>query len=294
MGSFQGHLYPGLVFATLALWWTFQSLNRYFRSLRTNTYFKSSITYPCTCLCGKLKRWPVESIIKMVLVTLQFSVEMYNGIFRGCYYACATHATMLFFFILGSGVEIMVHFKVPLPKDIEYLANVLAVVIEGMMFKLHVEGTNELNVRVHSLLGYVIYACAIIGCLEMKYRHSLTVTICRFYFFFLQGTWLCQMALILYNPFPNAEKWKPDDRSQHHLVGMMFAWHCAAVFLVMFIIIWGMWRRHTRDVGDDKDCARRGLLHDDPEQQTPVAMDDVYNDWYLTLWCLSYLFSHFI
>ena len=273
MGTFEGHLYPGLVFATLALWWTFQSLNRYFRSLRTNSRFTSSTTYPCTCLCGKLQTWPLESIIKIVLLTLHFSAEMY-GVVRGCYYECGQHATMLSFFILASAIEIMVHCKIPLPKDIEYLTNVLAVVIEGMMFRLHVEGRDELNARVHNLLGYVIFACAFIGCLEIKYRHSLTVTICRTYFFFLQGTWLCQMAFILYNPLTNAEKWKPDDRKQHHLVGMMFAWYCAAVFLVMFVIAWGMWRRHYRDVGDDKDYDRKGLLHDSHEQQTLIAMDD--------------------
>ena len=274
MGSFAGHLYPGLVFATLALWWTFQSLNRYFRSLRTNTRFESSITYPCTCLCGKLQRWPVESIIKISLLILHFSVEMYRVSTIECYYECGQHATMVFFFILGSAVEIMVHYKVPLPKDIEYLTNILAVTIEGMMFRLHIEGRDELNARVHNLLDYVIFACVLTSCLEIKCRHSLTVTICRTFFFFLQGTWLCQMAFILYNPFPNAEKWKPDDRSQHHLVGMMFAWHCAAVFLVMFIIAWGMWRHHYSDVGDNKDCAIKGLLHYNDEQQTLIAMDD--------------------
>ena len=134
MGSFAGHLYPGLVFATLALWWTFQSLNRYFRSLHTNTRFQSSITYPCTCLCGKLQHWPVESIIKISLLMLHFSVEMYRVSTIECYYECGQHATMVFFFILGSAVEIMVHYKVPLPKDIEYLTNILAVAIEGMMF----------------------------------------------------------------------------------------------------------------------------------------------------------------
>ena len=272
MGTFEGHLYLGLVFAALALWWTFQSLNRYFRSLRKNSRFKSSTTYPCTCLYGKLQRWPLESIVKIVLLVLNFSLEIY-GVARGCYYECGQHAIMLSFFILGSAVEIMVHFKVPLPEDIEYLTNILAVVIEGMMLRLHVEGRDELNARVHNLLGYVILACAFLGCLEIKYHNSLTVAVCRTYFFFLQGTWLCQMSFILYNPLPNAKKWKQDDRSQHHLVGMMFAWHCAAVFLVMFIISWGIWRRHSRDVRDDKDCVKKRLLHSNHEQQTLIAID---------------------
>ena len=178
MGTFEGHLYPGLVFASLALWWTFQSLNRYFVSLRTNSRFKSSITYPCSCLCGKLQRFPLESIIKIVFLALHFSAEMY-GVVRGCYYECGQHATMLFFFILGSCIEIMVYLKVPLPKDSEYLANILAVVIEGMMFRLHVKGRDELNAGAHNLLDYVIFACILMLCLEIKYRHSLTVTMCR-------------------------------------------------------------------------------------------------------------------
>ena len=82
------------------------------------------------------------------------------------------------------------------------------------------------------------------------------------------------MSFILYNPLPNAEKWKPDDKGLYPLVGLVFAWHCAAVILTMFTIAWGMSRYHNRISAGEKGPAVKHLLGEDYEKQTLISMDE--------------------
>jgi len=136
-----------------------------------------------------------------------------------------------------SGVmDILVHHRAPLPEGIEYLIGCLAFVVEAVLFMFHLHGRTELDVLIHTLLLYVVYANVIIIVMEMRYRHSISVALARAYTVLLQGTWFWQAGFVLYNPIPGAVPWTEDDHGQMMVLTMMFAWHMAAVFVVMVCI----------------------------------------------------------
>jgi len=133
-------------------------------------------------------------------------------------------------------VDILVHHRAPLPEGIEYLAGCLAFVVEAVLFKFHLHGRTELDILLHTLLLYVVYANVVVVALEMRYRNSIAVALCRAYIVFLQGTWFWQAGFVLYNPMPGAVPWDEDDHRQMMVATMIFAWHMAAVFVIMVCI----------------------------------------------------------
>ena len=99
--------------------------------------FQGSTTYPCVCLPSKiLRQLPIESILKILITSIHFSIEIITG-----YNSQpkphlgdenAHHTAMLFGFFLGSWIEILVHYKVPLPKRINQVMGFLAFAMEGL------------------------------------------------------------------------------------------------------------------------------------------------------------------
>ena len=161
----------------------------------------------------------------------------------------------------GSGisgvVDILVHHRAPLPEGIEYLIGCLSFAVEAVLFMFHLHGRTDMDVLIHTLLLYVVYANVLVVILEMRYRHSITVALSRAYIVFLQGTWFWQAGFLLYNPIPGSVPWKEDDHEQMMVVAMMFAWHMAAVFIVMVCIGAAVAACQTRngraEVGADGD-----------------------------------------
>ena len=80
----------------------------------------------------------------------------------------------------------MVYHGAPLPQDIEYFVGCLAFIVEGVLFKFHLHGRTELDVLVHTLLLYVIYANVVVVILEARYRRSIMVALARAYIVLLQ------------------------------------------------------------------------------------------------------------
>lgn len=239
MGTFGGHALPGSFFVIFAIWWTTQVYRRYFRSLRKDELpYRSSAVFPFSCLCQRVRSWPWEGILKMVFTAIGFAGEIITAFKDGkfAHLGNGQHATMFFFFGLSGAVDVLVHLRFPLPKDIEYVVGTLAFVVEDVLFMFHLHGRKPLDVLIHTLLVYVIHACVVVLIVETKYRDNVTVALARCYVVFLQGTWFWQAGFILYNPIAGAEKWNQDDHEQMMVVTMMFTWHMAAVFFAMMAI----------------------------------------------------------
>lgn len=214
---------------------------RYFASRRKGALpFKSSTTFPVDFCCGPtwLRRWEWEGFFKIFFTTIGFIGEVVTARHGGrfAYYGNGQHATMFFFFGLSGLVDILVHHRAPLPKGAEYLIGILAFVVEAMLFMFHLHGRTPFDVLIHTLLLYVVYANVIVTIVEMRYRHSIAVALTRTFLVFLQGTWFWQAGFLLYNPLPGAVPWDDENHDQLMLVTMIFAWHMAAVFILMIVI----------------------------------------------------------
>lgn len=239
MGTFGGHALPGTFFIVFAVWWTVQTYRRYFRSLRKGGQpYRSSVAFPFDCLCGRVRAWPWEGILKIFFTTIGFAGEIITAFKDGrfTHLGNGQHATMFFIFGLSGLVDILVHFRFPLPKDVDYVISTLAFAVEDVLFMFHTHGRTPLDVLIHTLLVYVIHANVLVCLVELKYRDNVTVTLARSYVVFLQGTWFWQAGFILYNPIHGAQKWDEDNHEQMMVVTMMFAWHMAAIFIVMITI----------------------------------------------------------
>lgn len=282
MGNFGGHALPGSFFLVFAVWWMCHIFHRYFRSMaKGGLPYKSSVTFPCTCLCGRLQTWELEGAIKIFFTSVGFTLEIITAFKDGqfTYYGNGQHATMFFFFGLSGAVDILVHHRLPLPKNTQYIMATLAFTIEGLLFKFHLHGRDELDVLVHTLLLYAIYGSVLSCLIEMKFRRNVLASLTRTFFVCLQGTWFWQVAFILYSPF-GSDKW--DHKNQDHmmLITMMFAWHIAGILIFMLILgsVLGCFLyRHTEQAYDTLNMQ---LIKRDINGQTVINLqsDDSESD----------------
>ncbi|XP_041351822.1 transmembrane protein 45B-like [Gigantopelta aegis] len=278
MGNFGGHALPGSFFLIFAIWYTVNIFRKYYICRQRNQRFTSCIAYPCFCLCGRLKEFPLEGCCKILLISVGLFLEIYTGMRNGQFVAIGNgqHATMFFFFGLTGIMDILVHYRAPLPPDVDYISNILAFAVEGLLFKFHLHGRTDLDVLLHTFLLYIIAASVFSLLLEMRFRHNVLATLARAYLFFLQGTWFWHVGYILYNPVSSAGRWDEENKEQMMLATLYFSWHVGAVFVFMLLIgavIACLYRNGTM-VSDEDDIAMKRLIHTGANGQTLVSLND--------------------
>ncbi|KAG7159644.1 Transmembrane protein 45B-like [Homarus americanus] len=82
----------------------------------------------------------------------------------------AQHMTMFFFFGLNGAVDMITHYRVPLPPDMDFVSSILALGMEALIFFYHLHGRNPMDIQVHMLLVYVVVASAVSVTMEMCYK----------------------------------------------------------------------------------------------------------------------------
>jgi len=208
MGTLIGHILPGTFFAMFAIWWGFCVAVKHFQSRhatkkygKTNPYRSITTRYACLfCSSLSLREIPLESYIKIICVSVGMLGEIMAGLKheydealkRKTWYfieASAQHVTMFFSFGLASIFEILVYKKYNLPKGIEYIANIFALGVEGLLFHFHLHGRNEIDIHVHTLLVYNIGFCIIAYIWEYNRPNQILASYCKTASMLLQGTW---------------------------------------------------------------------------------------------------------
>ncbi len=189
MGTFQGHLLPGLFFLAFAIWWTTQIAKRHVMcKQRRRDYFA---TASFTCFYGKWRKYPIEGIFKVLMTGIGMAAELFAAFDYGHSKTIVSmgdlqHVTMYLFFFLAAVSDILMRKTKLLPYGADYIMFAGAFTIEGLLFKYHLHGRNDLDVLLHSLMLYVIFTCAICCLLEMKYNNYILSSLARTYFVFLQ------------------------------------------------------------------------------------------------------------
>lgn len=283
MGSFLGHALPGTFFIFFAFWWMINMYWRYFNTRRRNTQFSSSATFSCSCCCGKLKDWPTEAYLKIFCILIGCIVEISAALFghdENGYENNAQHATMFFMFGLTGVVDILLHYKAPIPPETDYVSIAIAVASEGLLFKFHLHGRKDLDVLVHTLLVYALVASTASVLIEMKYRHNIMAALSRPYFTLAQGTWFWQAGWILYPPFPWSFQWDQEDHGQIMIATTIFIWHLAVAFLIMLGvggIVACVHRRHFPSRPGDSVAMKR-LINSESSGEAGVRLVDNESD----------------
>lgn len=240
MGSFAGHLIPGVFFVSFALWWTVHIWLRYWKArLRSDIKsYKNSATYTCGSCCCQNRSLPIEGFLKITFTVIGIIAEIATGFNGYGYFANignAQHISMYSMFLISGVIDILLYFGISLPKNLDYYWASVAFMGEGILFKFHLHERSELDVQIHTLLIYVIFSCAVVVLLELYWQDSFLAGFSRAFLVMLQGTWFIQLGFILYNPIPGGSPWTSDHHSLT-ISTVVFTWHAMGIFIIMLTI----------------------------------------------------------
>lgn len=142
----------------------------------------------------------------------------------------------MYFFYLLTGVFDILVYKDVAPAGADYASIIVALLVEGALFKFHLFGRSSLDILLHTLLLYVIGISILVVAAEAAYRKSPVLPMLRALLTLLQGTWFWAVGTILYNPVPGAEKWEQEDHHALMLAVICFSWHVAILLLLMMTV----------------------------------------------------------
>lgn len=244
MGNFSGHAIPGTFFIIVGVWWTFSAWWEYFRSKAQSRSYVARCTYP---LPGIFRAYSFEGVIKIVGSAYCLRGEIITGIHEGKFVSTENtqHLSMDLFYMFSGIVDVLTNSGFPLPPGTDYVALFFAVAVEGLLFNFHLHGRPPLNVMVHTMLIYVTAAEATCIMVELTKPHSVLAALGRAYFRTLQGTWLWQLAFMLFGRFPDYQAWDQNDHDNMMLAASVFAWHMLGGLLnsgFFGLLAWGISR----------------------------------------------------
>ncbi|CAF2889889.1 unnamed protein product [Rotaria sp. Silwood2] len=284
MGSWIGHIAPGVFFILFALWWHINNCLCYLRTLGSGAIeksrqqqvkFRGSTTYPCDCLPSKtLRQLPIESILKILITSIHFSIELITGYCREPTPHIgdenAHHTAMLFGFFLGSWIEILVHYKFFIPKRITQVMGFLAFAIEGLMMAFHLHARSMVDAHIHQLLGLTII-CSMIGALcECFDPNNFWFIVARSFFALTQGTWFIQAAYVIWPATINPLfLWDPESHRSVSLLTMSYAYHLAGnafILIIVYFLVYISIKSHVKlnndEIDDDEKLSDYKLITD--------------------------------
>ncbi|KAL3221484.1 hypothetical protein MRX96_029382 [Rhipicephalus microplus] len=240
MNKFGGHTLSGTFFFLFGTWWTFAVWLSYIRCR------KNKQCYLCRCsyaVPGMNRKLSIEGLVKIIGASACI-VGDFGRIFRpdqSLDEESVQHHSMYAFFLLNGVVDVIYNAGFPFPANTDYVVLVLAITSEGLMLHLHLHGKTLLNTQTHRLLVYIVVA--MIACLiaEMCHPRSILASLGRAYFCLLHGTWLWQLAFILFSPLPSYKPWDVNSHMEAMLVASLFAWHMMALLVYVGVLGVAAW-----------------------------------------------------
>ncbi|XP_037526046.1 transmembrane protein 45B [Rhipicephalus sanguineus] len=224
----------------------------YVRKMENKQRYLSRCSYAVPGLPRKLS---IEGIVKIIGASVCLASDL-SHIFRIDHSLNAEsvqHNSMYAFFLPQRVVDVMYNAGFPLPPHADYVALLLTITSEGLMFHLHLQGKPLLNVMIHTLLVYTSVALVVSIVAEMCRPRSILASLGRAYVCVLHGTWLLQIGFILYNPLPGYKPWDVDSHMDLMLAASVFAWHMMAVLVyvgVLGAVAWAVNRTCGRFCND--------------------------------------------
>uniref|UniRef100_A0A8C7XJW1 Transmembrane protein 45a n=1 Tax=Oryzias sinensis TaxID=183150 RepID=A0A8C7XJW1_9TELE len=242
MGSFKGHALPGSFFLVAGIWWTGKyslwhatrrnksigSTRLAGRSLqRRLEIIENSGVCPPLCPTGMLAEQFLADGPKLQLYN--FAEKHWEDLMNW------QHATMYLFFGLAATVSLVLHSTEVAPLALDRLMLAVAFFNEGFLFLYHLHGRSMLDVHVHQLLLYAVFAQAIVAFLEVFHRGNIILELLRCTLTILQGSWFWEIGFVLYPP--SGPEWDLTDHSNMMFVTMCYSWHLAFAMLVVGVFV---------------------------------------------------------
>ncbi|XP_050049668.1 transmembrane protein 45B-like [Dermacentor andersoni] len=228
MGTFYGHVLPGAILFAFGTWWSLWTWRRHARCRATGERFVASASG------GR-----AEGVAKIFAATVGVATEIHKCISKGEWAPRNWHhmATYVFCGLSGPVDLLSSSSRGPglLPADSDYAVLLLSFVGEGLVFHVHSHGRAPLDVLVHELLVYAIVAQAACLGVEMARRSSVVAALARGFCAILQGTWLIQIAFVLFDP-REQKRWNPRSQRDAMLAAAIFAVHVVAALVYVCLL----------------------------------------------------------
>ena len=238
-----------------------------------------------------LSKLPLEPVIKCILSVVGmigegfFEVNPKTGrLFPIVYHiydesgkfndqAKIQHITMYLGFALSGIVDILVLF-IEVPRHTSKIFLSIAFFLEGLLFWFHANGRPDLDLMVHKLVNYTIFACAGFATLRMWQPFNLFVNTGLSFSMLLQGVWFIHLGVVLY-----IQKWNMEDHRGIMFTVACYSWYIVGIMfflLVMYILMHSCLRISVKY---QKGRCKRGLqfLAVLPTERNPMVEDESKN-----------------
>lgn len=203
MGTFLGHLVPGLAFAILGIWHTLNTIKSY--KLKGASGFRSSTWFPFPSPLPALKH--LELYLLLAFSALAIADQLVAGLFLN-YPApqislqpdALEHSTMYIHLAVYASAALVADVFVSPHGD---LVAALAASVFGQelfLLRLHSADHSGLEGHYHWLLQLVVTASLVVSCASVVLPRSFPVAVVRAASVLLQGVWFVVMGFVLWFP----------------------------------------------------------------------------------------------
>ncbi|KAM4043370.1 transmembrane epididymal protein 1A-like isoform 1-T2 [Anomaloglossus baeobatrachus] len=263
MGTFIGHISPGLAFLSFGLLYAIR--------------YSWMVLNGCRVQYGprnnkNKKFWrtlPIEAIMKLLYGFTAVMAEFFfpPGVqklrffrsddpeYRFQHPSEWQHATMYGYFCLSGMLDILsqscLQKRCPL---LEHAGVTAAFSITTLLLKFHGHGKEAVEVQVHHLLLLTTAVTSLIMIFEIWQPDHRRLWFTKAWLVTIQGTWLLHAAFILYSP-PTGHAWDSGDPANLMFLTTFYCWHLALDAGLMGLLFWItliVHRRWGKRLG--KDC----------------------------------------
>lgn len=259
MGTFIGHISPGIAFLSFGLLYAVRFSSLLARGQRT-------LCLPGTArrpgVRGCVGRVPAEGVMKVVYSTVAVLAEffyppgvdklhMYNPDKPGYPFIHPNewqHATMYAYFALSGWVDIISQACLPRRVHLcERVAIALPFYIEALLLYHHAHGKQQVESTVHSLLLLACLLVCVVLTAELWRPNEPLLWFAKTCLVMVKGSWLLHAAFILYRPFLG-QPWADGDMANLMFLTNFFCWHLALNASLLLAIYWftALWLSRCR------------------------------------------------
>eukprot|EP00271_Cylindrocystis_brebissonii_P012858 TRINITY_DN32372_c0_g1_i1.p1 TRINITY_DN32372_c0_g1~~TRINITY_DN32372_c0_g1_i1.p1 ORF type:complete len:339 (-),score=31.78 TRINITY_DN32372_c0_g1_i1:1260-2276(-) len=280
MGTFIGHILPGVFFSGIGLWHLLNIIRKFVSNpggFHTRAWFPTKlpggwkyvelyliILGSCISISSELIFWqPTHQPFGE-----HWEIPIYNM-------AQFEHASMSLFFLIFGITALCSELIERLPFGLLHLVASIAFTQEFLLFYFHSGDHMGIEGHYHWLLRLPIAAILFCGAAEIGFPKSFFLPFVRSIALILQGLWFTQTAFSIWVPSCVAMHCKmagwtvecEDDSWTHRakaLANLQFAWYLAATLVATLILFARIKRRHGGGkpfVGEDEgECDERTSL----------------------------------
>lgn len=249
MGTFVGHIVPGLALVLLGIWHTMNTVTDYY--LKGSANFVSSFWYPFKSPLFKLKHLELLSILSFSVFAIFMQVMDYPFLHFSFKLDNFEHATMFIHLAIFSGFTLCAELTHP-SGNLSGVSGILASSVFGQeLFLLHYHSTDHVGLEghYHWLLQVIVFGSLVSSLSTTSFPSSFPAALVLAMSVVFQGCWFLNMGFMLWFPkfVPQGCVVDLDDSKNMHgavtcltreagsramaLANMQFSWILAGVMI---------------------------------------------------------------